>query len=137
MKGTIRYMDSDVQRQIHSEIKAALEIARIMHGDYELKIEIGFSPLLNDAGVVEVLKKVSIDLLGAEHVQKPEPEMGAEDFGFFCSKVPGAMFMLGCKIEGDERRAHSSTFDIDERSLPIGAAILAEAAVQLLQISKQ
>jgi amidohydrolase len=133
MKGTIRYMSSEVQNLLHSEIQTALEIARTMHGDYELKIEIGYPPLLNDAGVVEVLKGVSTDLLGAEHVQTPEPQMGAEDFSFFCSKVPGAMFLLGCRIEGDERRAHSSAFDIDERCLPIGVAILAETALRLIK----
>jgi metal-dependent amidase/aminoacylase/carboxypeptidase family protein len=59
--------------------------------------------------------------------------MGAEDFGYFSSLAPGAMFGLGCRIEGDERRHHDPRFDVDERCLPIGAAILAEAALRLLR----
>jgi metal-dependent amidase/aminoacylase/carboxypeptidase family protein len=43
------------------------------------------------------------------------------------------MFRLGCSIEGDERKAHNPTFDLDEGCLPIGAAILAEAALRYLR----
>ena len=43
------------------------------------------------------------DLLGAEHVLPSDDGLGAEDFGCFSEVAPGAMFSLGCKIEGDER----------------------------------
>ena len=59
--------------------------------------------------------------------------MGAEDFGRFSSLAPGAMFGLGAMIEGSERRGHSPTFDLDERCLPVGAAVLAETALRLLR----
>jgi amidohydrolase len=131
--GTIRYMNPEVQEQIHDEIKRALEIARTLGGDYEHKIEVGYPPMINDSGVVERLRQVAIDLLGEERIQPPIHEMGAEDFGFFSSLKPGAMFMLGCKIEGDERFHHNARFDIDERCLPIGVAVMAEAALRFLR----
>jgi metal-dependent amidase/aminoacylase/carboxypeptidase family protein len=59
--------------------------------------------------------------------------MGSEDFGYFMQDIPGAMFYLGCAFEDDVRRHHDPKFDIDEKSLPIGAAILAEAALRLLR----
>jgi metal-dependent amidase/aminoacylase/carboxypeptidase family protein len=43
------------------------------------------------------------------------------------------MFRLGCRIEGDERKGHSPRFDVNERCLPVGTAILAEAALRLLR----
>jgi amidohydrolase len=131
--GTIRYMNTEVQEQIHDEIKRALEVARTLGGDYEHKIEVGDPPMINDSGVVEQLRQVAIDLIGEERIQPPIPEMGAEDFGFFSSRVPGAMFGLGCLIEGDERVHHNARFDIDERCLPIGVAILTEAALRFLR----
>jgi amidohydrolase len=131
--GTIRFMDPDVQKQIHAEIEQALGTARAMGGDYELRIEIGCPPMINDARINTLLRDVAADLIGAEHVLDPELHMGAEDFGAFSELAPGAMFGLGCRIEGDERRAHDSHFDIDERCLPIGAAILAEAVLRLLK----
>jgi amidohydrolase len=133
ISGTIRFMEAKVQDQIHAEIERALGVARALGGDYELKIEVGCPPMINDAEVVDLLREVATDLLGAGHIQPPEPEMGAEDFGAFSELAPGAMFMLGCRIEGDERKAHNPRFDVDERCLPVGAAILAEAALRRLR----
>jgi metal-dependent amidase/aminoacylase/carboxypeptidase family protein len=80
-----------------------------------------------------VIRQVAADLLGAENVKNRERTMGAEDFGQLSSLAPGAMFRLGCQIEGEERRGHSPTFDLDERCLPVGVAVLAEAALRLLR----
>lgn len=132
MSGTIRFLNPEVQKQIHAEIERALGVARAMGGDYEVKIEIGSPPMINDAGMVDLLRQVATELLGAERIQAPEQHMGGEDFGCFSALAPGAMFGLGCQIERDERQAHNPHFDIDERCLPIGVAILAEAARRYL-----
>ena len=108
-------------------------LARVLGGDYALRFEHGGSPMINDAGVVEVIRDVACELLGEEHVRPPRQQMGAEDFGAFSDLAPGAMFSLGCRIEQDERKAHNPRFDIDERCLPLGAAIMAEAALRLLR----
>ena len=58
--------------------------------------------------------------------------MGGGDFGLLASLAPGAMFGLGTKGEAESGEGHSPTFDIDERALPIGAAILAETTRRYL-----
>jgi amidohydrolase len=133
MSGTIRFMDPGVQEEIHAEIERAFEIARTLGGDYELKFEIGDPPMINDAEVVSLIRKVGTDLLGEEQVLLPEKGLGAEDFGCLSEIAPGAMFRLGCLIEGDERQHHNPRFDINENCLPIGAAILAETALRFLR----
>lgn len=133
LSGTIRYMENEVQRQLHEGIERALKIAQTMGGDYELAIEVGYPPMFNDEDVTERIREVAADLLGETHVLTRKLEMGAEDFGYFSTQAPGAMFMLGCRIEGDERRHHDPRFDVDERCLPIGAALLAETALRLLR----
>jgi amidohydrolase len=133
ISGTIRYQDAAVQETIHAEIERALAVARTLGGDYSLRIEVGSPPVVNDKGIVDLLEAVTTDLLGSDHSQPKEKGMGAEDFAVFAQMVPGAMFRLGCRIEGDERKGHNPRFDIDERCLPIGVAILAEAALRLLR----
>ena len=133
MCGTIRFMEPEVRQQIHAEIKRALAVARTLGGDYVLRIEPGGLPVVNDEGVVDLIREVATELLGGEHVVPRRKEMGAEDFGVFSALAPGAMFRLGCRIEGDERQAHSPRFDVNERCLPVGTAILAEAALRLLR----
>jgi len=133
LMATLRYMEPDVQETLHTEIERALSVARALGGEYEHRIEIGYPPMLNDERVVELIRQVGIDLLGAGHLRPPDQHLGAEDFGFFSALAPGAMFSLGCQLDGDQRKAHSPTFDIDERCLPIGTAILTETALRLLR----
>jgi amidohydrolase len=132
ISGTIRSMDEKVRRELFEELERALGVARALGGDFELRIEEGFPASLNDAQAAAVIRQVAIDLLGADCLHPPEPGMGAEDFGLMANVAPGAMFGLGVKVEGERREAHSPTFDIDERALPIGAAILAEATRRYL-----
>ena len=48
--------------------------------------------------------------------------------------APGAMFTLGTQKEGHEEfLLHHPKFDIDERAMPIGTAILAETAIRFLK----
>jgi amidohydrolase len=131
LSGTIRYLDPKVQKQSHTEIQNALEITIPLGGSYELKIVEGYPPMDNHPEVIKLLRDVIGELIGLDKIVEPEPEMGAEDFGFFIQDIPGAMFFLGCKIDDDPRRHHDAKFDINEDCLPIGAAILASAALKL------
>lgn len=133
MSGTIRYLEPKGKEQIHTEIRRAMEVVRSMGGDFELKIESNGPSIHNDRAVVDLLRGVATELLGEESIKPAEPDMGGEDFGFFSNQVPGAMFYLGCLIEGDERIHHNTRFDIDEQCLHIGVAILTEAALRLLR----
>jgi amidohydrolase len=132
LMGTIRFLNPKVQKQIHSEIQRAMEIAKTLGGDYELRIVEGYPPMYNHPDVIAQLKTVIGELIGMDKIVEPEPEMGAEDFGFFIQDIPGAMFFLGCRIEGDTRRHHNSKFDINEDCMPVGAAILTSSALKFL-----
>ncbi len=132
MSGTLRYTEKRVQEQIHAEMRRAFEVARALGGDYELRFEIGTPPMVNHPDAAALIERAAAALLGGEHVRPFRKDLGAEDFGCFLDVVPGAMFTLGTRLEGDERVGHNPRFDIDERALPIGAAILAEAALRFL-----
>lgn len=131
--GTMRYMDLKVRQEIHAEIERAFAVARTLGGDYRLRFETGYPPMMNDPEVVNVIREVAAGMLGAEHVGVPEKGLGAEDFSFLSQLAPGAMFRLGCRIEGDVRQHHNPRFDVDEGCLAIGAAILAQAAMRYLE----
>jgi amidohydrolase len=133
LSATIRYTKEETQRQLHREIERALGVARAMGGDYTYRIVIGYPPMSNDPEVVALIDQVATELLGPGHIEQLELEMGSEDFGFFSRLAPGAMLMLGCRLEGDERQHHNPRFDIDEACLPIGAAILARSALRLFE----
>ena len=132
--GTLRYADKDVHRQLHEEIRRAFEVVKIMGGDYELEFEIGGPPMINDEHVSEVIRGAAEDLLGKENVRKLVKTLGAEDFGSFMEHAPGAMFNLGVQKKGHEDYPlHHPKFDLDERALPLGTAVLVETAMRFLK----
>jgi amidohydrolase len=133
MTGTLRFTSQAAHEKIHAEIKRAFEVTRALGGDYELRFEIGCPPLINHADAAAHIHATATSLLGAENVRPLHKTLGAEDFGSFIENVPGAMYTLGTLIEGDERTLHHPRFDIDERALPIGTAMLAETALRYLR----
>jgi len=52
---------------------------------------------VNDAALVERLRKVAVSALGAQHVEAAQSVMGSEDVGLFSldGKIPAVMFRLG------------------------------------------
>ena len=134
LTGTLRFTDEEVHQQIHAEMKRAFEVAKALGGNYELKFEIGGPPMVNDALVSEMIEKTGRDMLGSENVHEIEKTLGAEDFGEFLKHAPGAMFTLGTQKEGhEEYLLHHPKFDLDERALPIGTAMLVETAKRFLE----
>ena len=134
MKGTIRFTSLEVQKQIREELTRVFDIVKALGGDYELSFIFGGMPLINDKHVSEMIGQVGRDLLGEGSILEMEKTLGAEDFPEFLKNAPGAMYMLGTKIEGREvYELHHPKFDLDERALPIGTAVLAETALRFLK----
>jgi len=132
--GTLRFTQPEIQRQLHAEIRRAFEVARALGGDYDLRFEIGSPPMINDEFVAKTIEKVGSDLLGRENVREIHKTLGAEDFGSFMEHAPGAMFTLGVQKKGhEEYYLHHPQFELDERALPIGTAVMVETALRLLK----
>ncbi len=59
--------------------------------------------------------------------------LGGEDFGWFLERIPGAMMRLGTRTSGGATYdLHQGNLRVDERSVGIGARLLAETAVEAL-----
>jgi amidohydrolase len=59
--------------------------------------------------------------------------MGGEDFAWYLERVPGAMARLGTRTPGGPTYdLHQGDLRIDEACVPIGAALLAQVAVEAL-----
>lgn len=133
LSGTLRYTEKRVQEQIHSEIRRVFEITPTLGGDYNLRFEIGTSPMVNSPVVSDLIAAVAGDLLGKENLLPWKYELGAEDFSCFLDLAPGAMFTLGTRSGRFNCHLHNPDFDLDENCLPIGAAVLAETALRYLR----
>jgi len=133
LNGTIRSFDPNVRQQLLDELEKAFGVARALGGNYELRTQGGYPATFNHASVADVIAASARDVVGPDCVEVMEPTMGAEDFSLMSQQAPAAMFMTGVEIEGDTRQHHNETFDMDERGLAVGAAVMAEASCRLLQ----
>ena len=135
LNGTLRYTDQEIHNDLKIEIERAFKLAVTLGGGYELRFEDGGPPMINDPLAVNLITEAAAKIIGKENVLPMTKDLGAEDFGFFSDLAPGAMFMLGALINGDERVGHNPYFDIDEDALPFGAAILLQSVLDYLKRS--
>jgi amidohydrolase len=129
LAGTIRAFEPQVRQQLWAEIEQALKLSETLGGGYEYKLRKGYPSLYNAPEVTGWLRQVANELVGEEAVTQQPFGMGSEDFAYMAQAALGAMFFLGgAPGDGLPHNHHTDTFDIDERALPIGAAVLAETA---------
>jgi amidohydrolase len=133
LEGTLRSFDLRVRELLIEEVERSVALARSFGGDYRLEIERGYPSGYNDPKVTGWVDQIATEMVGANMIERNRAGMGAEDFAYMTRKAPGMMFGLGASVGDSVYRAHHTPiFDIDEKALPLGAAILAETARRYL-----
>jgi metal-dependent amidase/aminoacylase/carboxypeptidase family protein len=130
--GTLRYLDPEVKRRLVEAVEGAFGGLRAQGAEVEVDVSTGYPPVVNDPAVAGVVKRSAAAVVGERVVLPMHPFMGAEDFAYIAAEVPSAFFWVGAAL-ADPRDHHHPRFDIDEDVLPLGAALLARAAVDLLE----
>jgi len=135
MEGTVRTYDETWRQEVHQRIRnLAVAMAEGMGAHCEVRIAHGYPFLYNDPSLTEKLKKLAINYLGPDHVKDLEKRMTAEDFSYFAQQIPSCLFRLGISntLQGINANLHAADFNVDERSLKTGMALLAWFSVNLL-----
>ncbi|WP_138419059.1 M20 metallopeptidase family protein [Aquibacillus sediminis] len=134
INGTMRSYTPEIREQLVEELNGIAQIAETLGGEYELEIENGEPALQNDTEITELFRQTAQELYPEMPIYDEAFGMGGEDFGHITQKVPGAMFFLGCAMNGDTTGSlHTSDFQINEDALPIGVALLTECTHRLLK----
>jgi amidohydrolase len=137
IEGTIRTFDEEWRKSAHAKLtKMAQAIAEGMGGSCEVFIDPGYPYVYNDPEITEKAKAWAIDYLGEENVVDLPLRMTAEDFSYFANEVPSLFYRLGVRNEerGIVSNLHTSTFDVDEKSLETGMGLMAWLAVNALSV---
>lgn len=136
LAGTIRAID-DASRE---EIMSILEhrVHEITHG-YGARYQLEFLPpipsVVNDPAIIDLIRSVIRPLNGQVGIVDIEKvSMGGEDFSWYLTKAPGALFRLGARKSTEEevRHLHTSSFDIDEKALRTGITVMTLIVLQYL-----
>lgn len=125
MAGTIRTLDSEMQKDVHAKIRqTAKSIAESMGASVEVMIETKAPVTYNTPALVEKMLPSLYKAAGKENVSDANWVTGAEDFSFFGEKAPSFYFFVGGMPKGkDPKEAaphHTPDFFIDDTRLDVG-----------------
>ena len=136
MKGTIRTFEPAVEQLAHQRLnEIANGVGQAMGCQVDITIDNITPAVINDPFVTSLVKKAALAVLPNHTLDESGKfTMGAEDFAYYQKKVPGTFFFIGSTNpeKGFVHGHHHPKFDFDEAALPIGAALMAQAALELL-----
>lgn len=135
MIGTIRTLDTEMQKEIHEKInKTATLIAEAQGAVAEVDIQIGYPVTYNNPELTKKMIGSLFDAAGEDNVRVTPAITGAEDFSFFAKEVPGLYFFVGGKTKGSMSAFphHTPDFFIDEAGLITGVKAMCHLAIDYM-----
>lgn len=130
MAGTIRTLDSGIQKDVHEKIRlTAQKIAESMGATAEVSIDTKTLVTYNTPDLVKKMLPSLEKAAGKENVAETEWVTGAEDFSYFGEKAPSFYFMVGGMRKGQDPKTaaahHTPDFLIDDSRLDVGVKAFA------------
>ena len=133
--GTVRTLNLDIREHIRRRIpEVASHIAQAMGATAETAYLTGYPAMVNNPEMCALIRRAALPIIGAENVKEKPLGLGGEDFSFVLEQVPGAMMRLGTgnAARGLTNGVHHPKFDVDERALPLGVAMMTAIAMEYL-----
>lgn len=132
LTGTARSLNHETRQKLTQLLeKIAVETAQSMGAACDFEFLPLYPPTINAPEMNDLIAN-ACDLSGVKTVELERASMAGDDFAYFCECVPGSYFKLGVGNETAKYPIHSPKFQADENALPVGVAILAQAAVLYL-----
>ncbi len=138
MVGTIRTLDTAMQRIIHEKIRhTATTIAASMGATVEIDIDKGYPVTYNDIELTRKMLPTLFEVAGEDNVNLDLVSTGAEDFSFFALEVPGMFFRLGGLQPGvpalEAPPHHTPYFRAEDSCLALGVRAMCYLAVDYME----
>ena len=135
MEGTCRTLDPKTQEAMPSRMERIIAgVAEAMGGSYTFTYNMGYIPIINDAGQCDLVVKTARGILGEQNVVlQDKSAMIGEDFSYLVREVPGVFYWLGCqKADAPFYPLHSDHFAPDEEAMRTGIQMLVSTALAQL-----
>lgn len=126
MSGTIRTLDTEVQKDVHEKLKRTVEkVAESMGAKAEVTIESKTPVTYNTPELVrQMLPSLEKAAGGRENIGETLWVTGAEDFAFYGAKAPAFFFNVGGRSPNtkpkDAPPHHTPDFYLDDSRLDVG-----------------
>lgn len=126
-------LDAVAWANIESLVRESIDLLLAPYGvDSEVRYVRGVPPVVNEFRSTQIWGAVAESMVGEDNRVPIAQSLGGEDFAWYLEGVPGAMARLGTRTPGGPTYdLHQGNLRIDERAVPIGASLLARAALSV------
>tara|TARA_B100000519_G_scaffold202432_1_gene220802 strand:- start:926 stop:2101 length:1176 start_codon:yes stop_codon:yes gene_type:complete len=130
LKGTLRYLDSDLKNKLHSNIDKAISgVEQVTGAKIKWSVPYTSPGVFNDESLTDVLVESSKKAIGSNStIILEESSMGGEDFAYYLEHIPGSYYRIGC-YDGCAKDVHTPNFDVDESCISTAVLFLGQAIV--------
>lgn len=135
LTGTVRSFTPEVRTLLFRRIEEVAKGICQAHGaTCSFTARWGCPATINSEAGAAIMQQVATHVVGPEQVIQIPPMMVGEDMSEFLNRAPGCFVLVGAADPAGPELSphHNPTFDFDERMLPTGVALLANAAVAYL-----
>ena len=126
LTGTTRAYTENNRNMIKKRMQDIIDgVSKSFGAEIVLKYKEGYPPTVNHEDSTKLVLEAS-SMVVRKGAGYPYLSMGGEDFSYYLQKVPGCFFFVGSAPDKNNILStphHCSHFDIDERSLLIGASV--------------
>jgi amidohydrolase len=141
MEGTIRTLDSKMQKEVHERIRNTVKnIAEVYGATAEVTIDTKTLVTYNDPKLVAQSLPSLQKAAGENNVVPYHWVTGAEDFSFYGAKAPSFFFYLGARnpsIKMEDAPAHHTPdFYIDDSKLDVGVKTFCQLVFDFAKTKK-
>jgi len=134
--GTFRTFNEQWRKRVHQIIQeVSTKVSEKHNCSPELKISKGYPVLINDEEVSEKSRIAAKEFLGNENIEELQIRTTVEDFARFAEIIPACFYRLGVanSKKGSVSNLHTSTFDVDEKSIETGTGLMVWIALTNLK----
>ena len=128
LKGTLRYLDSNLRDKLHNSIdKAVSGVEQMTGAKINWSVPYTSPGVFNDEDLTNLLVDSSKKSIGQDNtVILKESSMGGEDFAYYLKHIPGSYYRIGC-FDGCVKDVHTPNFDVDESCISTALLFLGDA----------
>lgn len=142
LEGTIRTLDTDMQKDVHARVKKTAEkIAEASGATVDVTIDTKTLVTFNDSSLTAMMVPSLEKAAGKAKVQTQGWTTGAEDFSFFGEKAPALFFNLGgMPVGADPAKApghHTPDFFIEDDQLNVGVKAFCHLVFDYARLKKK
>ena len=135
IKGTVRTYDQEVRKMIENRIKImAKGICSAYGATCTVEYGGGYDSVVNTETLNQFFHKTAKKYIPDLNITEMEPLMGGEDFSEYAKIAPSHFVGIGARPkEGEKYGGHHPKFVVDEDCLPIGTALYAAFALEIME----